>query len=62
MYEFLNFAGSWCIELGLVDRIKTTTNYDKIYHTPLEIEIINIFSLDLLLKENRLNLNFKYLD
>lgn len=62
MYEFLNFACNWCIELGLVDRIKTTTNYDKIYLTPLGIEINNIFSLDLLLKRNRLNLNFKYLD
>lgn len=62
MYEFLNFACNWCIELGLVDRIKTTTNYDKIYLTPLGMEINNIFSLDLQLKKNRLNLNFKYLD
>ena len=62
MYEFLNFACNWCMELGLVDRIKTATNYDKIYLTPLGIEINNIFSLDLQLKKNRLNLNFKYLD
>ena len=62
MYEFLNFACNWCIELDLVDRIKTTTNYDKIYLTPLGIEINNIFSLDLQLKKNRLNLNFKYLE
>lgn len=62
MYEFLNFACNWCMELGLVDRIKTTTFYDKIYLTPLGIEINNILSLDLQLKKNRLNLNFKYLD
>lgn len=62
MYEFLNFACNWCMELGLVDKIKTTTKYDKIYLTPLGIEINNIFSLDLQLKKNRLNLNFKYLD
>ncbi len=62
MYEFLNFACNWCIELALVDKIKTGTNYDKIYLTPLGIEINNIFSLDLQLKKNRLNLNFKYLE
>lgn len=62
MYEFLNFACNWCMELGLVDRIKTTTKYDRIYLTPLGIEINNIFSLDLQLKKNRLNLSFKYLD
>ncbi len=62
MYEFLNFTCNWCIELGLVDKIKTTSNYDKVYLTPLGIEINNIFSLDLQLKRNRLNLNFKYLN
>ena len=62
MYEFLSFACNWCMELGLVDKIKTTTNYDKVYLTPLGIELNNIFSLDLQLKKNRLNLNFKYLD
>jgi len=62
MYEFLNFACNWCYELGLVDRIKTTTLYDKIYLTPLGTEINNIFSLDLQLKKSRLNLNFKFLD
>jgi len=62
MYEFLNFACNWCMELGLVDRIKATTNYDMVYLTPLGIEINNIFSLDLQLKKTRLNLSFKYLD
>ena len=62
MYEFLNFACNWCMELGLVDRIKTNTHYDRLYLTPLGIEINNIFSLDLLIKKSRLNLNFKYLD
>jgi hypothetical protein len=60
MSEFLNFAYNWCMELGLVDRIKSTSSYDKLYLTPLGIEINNIFSLDLQLKKSRLNLNFKY--
>jgi len=62
MYEFLNFACNWCIELGLVERIKSASNYDRIYLTPLGIEINNIFSLDLQIKKSRLNLNFKYLE
>ena len=62
MYEFLCFACNWCMELGLVDRIKSSTNYDRIYLTPLGIEINNIFSLDLQIKKSRLNLNFKYLE
>lgn len=51
MYEFLSFACNWCIELGLVDRIKTTTDYDNVYLTALGIEINNIFSLDFQLKK-----------
>lgn len=62
MYEFLNFACNWCAELDLVDKIKTKSNYDKVYLTPLGIEINNVFSLDLQLKKSRLNLNFKYLE
>ncbi len=62
MYEFLNFACNWCLELGLVERVSTNARYDKIYFTPLGIEINNIFSYDLQLKKSRLNLNFKYLD
>jgi transposase len=62
MYEFLKFACNWCMELELVDKIKSTKHYDRIYLTPLGIEINNIFSLDLQLKKSRLNLNFKYLD
>lgn len=62
MYEFLNFVCNWCLELDLVDRISTNSRYDRLYLTPLGIEINNIFSLDLQLKRNRLNLNFKYLD
>jgi hypothetical protein len=50
------------MELGLVDRIKSTGNYDKLYLTPLGVEINNIFSLDLQLKKSRLNLSFKYLE
>lgn len=62
MYEFLNFACNWCAELDLIERINTNSRYDRLYLTPLGIEINNIFSLDLQLKRNRLNLNFKYLD
>ncbi len=62
MYEFLNFACNWCTELGLVERIKSTTKYDTVYLTPLGVEINNIFSLDLNIKKSRLNLNFKYID
>jgi len=62
MYELLKFTCNFCIELGLVERIKSTTEYDKLYLTPLGIEVNNIFSLDLSLKKNRLNLNFKYLE
>ena len=62
MFEFLNFACNWCIELDLMNRIKTDTYYDRIYLTPLGIEINNIFSLDLQIKKSRLNLNFKYLE
>jgi len=51
MYEFLNFACNWCIELGLVERIKSNSNYDNIFLTPLGIEINNIFSLDLQIKK-----------
>jgi len=62
MYEFLAFACNWCIELGLVERIRTGSEYDRLYLTPLGIEINNIFSLDLQIKRNRLNLSFSYLE
>jgi len=62
MYELLNFTYNFCMELGLVDRIRSNGKYDRLYLTPLGIEINNIFSLDLQAKKSRLNLNFKYLD
>ena len=62
MYEYLNFAANWCLELGLVEKILTGTEYDRVFLTPLGVEINNIFSLDLQLKKSRLNLGFKYLD
>ncbi len=62
MYEILNFTCNFCIELGLVEKIRSTTKYDKLYLTPLGIEVNNIFSLDLSIKKSRLNLNFKYLE
>ncbi len=61
MSEFLKFAGNWCAELGLIEIVKDTVNYDKVYLTPLGVEINNIFSLDLQIKKTRLNLSFKYL-
>lgn len=62
MYEFLNFACNWCIELGMVDKIKTGSKYDRIFLTPLGIEVNNIFSMDLQIKKSRMNLNFKYIE
>ena len=62
MFELLNFTGNFCLELGLIDRIKTNSKHDKLYLTPLGIEVNNIFSLDLQIKKIRLNLNFKYLE
>lgn len=62
MYEFLNFACNWCTELGLVDKIRTRTKYDRIFLTPLGIEVNNIFSMDLQIKKSRMNLNFKYIE
>ena len=62
MFEFLNFACNWCIELGLVDRIKTSSKYDRLFLTPLGIEVNNIFSMDLQIKKSRMNLNFKFIE
>jgi hypothetical protein len=62
MYELLNFTCNFCMELGLVDRIKSNGKYDRIFLTPLGIEVNNIFSLDLQAKKSRLNLSFKYLE
>ncbi len=61
MQEFLNWCSNYCIELGLLDRIKSTSDYDAVVLTPLGVEINNIFSIDLTLKRSRMNLNFKYL-
>lgn len=62
MYEFLNFACNWCVELGLIDKIITGTKFDRIFLTPLGIEVNNIFSMDLQIKKSRMNLNFKYIE
>jgi len=62
MYELLNFTYNFCSELELVERIKSSGRYDRIYLTPLGVEVNNIFSLDLQAKKSRLNLNFKYLE
>ena len=59
MQQFLNWCVNYCEELGLVGRIVSTTNYDRLFLTPLGIEVNNIFSMDLLLKKSRMNLNFK---
>ncbi len=62
MCEFLNWCFNYCSELGLVERIKSTTDYDQVFLTPLGVDINNIFSIDLTLKKSRMNLGFKYLD
>lgn len=62
MHEFLTWCCNYCIELGLVERIKSTFDYDQVFLTPLGIEVNNIFSLDLTLKKSRLNLSFKFLE
>ena len=62
MHEFLTWCCNYCVELGLVERIKSTSDYDQIFLTPLGVEVNNIFSLDLTLKRSRLNLSFKYLE
>jgi hypothetical protein len=61
MQQFLNWCANYCEELGLIGKTNSTTAYDKIFLTPLGVEINNIFSMDLLLKRARMNLNFKYL-
>src|SRR3989339_734134 len=62
MFEFLTWCYNYCNELGLVERIKSTSEYDQIILTPLGVEVNNIFSLDLTLKKSRMNLNFQYLE
>ena len=62
MYELLNFTYNFCAELQLVERIRSGGKYDRLYLTPLGIEVNNIFSLDLQAKKNRLNLSFRYLE
>ncbi len=60
MKEFLTWCSNYCEELGLIERIKSTSAYDKILLTPLGIEVNNIFSMDLTLKKSRMNLSFKF--
>ena len=62
MYELLNFTYNFCTELELVERIRTRGYYDRLFLTPLGVEVNNIFSLDLQAKKSRLNLSFKYLE
>jgi len=62
MFELLNWVCNYSEELGLVERIKTSTKYDRVFLTPLGVEVNNIFSLDLQVKKSRLNLSFEYLE
>ena len=62
MYEFLNWCSNYCLELGLIEKIKSTNDFDMIFLTPLGVEVNNIFSLDLTLKRSRMNLSFKFLE
>jgi hypothetical protein len=43
MFEFLNWNCNYCEELGLVERIKTGTKYDRVYLTPLGVKVSNLF-------------------
>jgi hypothetical protein len=60
MQQFLNWCCNYCEELGLIEKIKSTTSYDRLVLTPLGVEVNNIFSMDLTLKKSRMNLSFKY--
>ncbi|MBN2020850.1 MAG: hypothetical protein JW749_11575 [Sedimentisphaerales bacterium] len=62
MFELLNFTYNFCSELELVERIKSGGKYDRLYLTPLGVEVNNIFSLDLQAKKSMLNLSFRYLE
>lgn len=62
MQEFLTWCSNYCVELCLIEKVKSTSAYDQIVLTPLGVEINNLFSLDLTLKKARLNLNFKQID
>ncbi len=62
MHEFLTWCCNYCVELGLVEKMKSTSTYDQVFLTPLGVEVNNIFSIDLSLKKSRMNLSFKYLE
>ncbi len=62
MQELLNFTCNFCTELELVERIRTGGDYDRLFLTPLGVEVSNIFGLDMQTKRSRVNLNFKYLE
>ncbi len=62
MQEFLTWCSNYCLELGLIEKISSTSDYDQVFLTPLGVDVNNIFSIDLTLKKSRMNLSFKYLD
>ncbi len=62
LHEFLTWCSNYCLELGLIQKIKSTSEYDRIFLTPFGVEINNIISMDLTLKRYRMNLSFKFLD
>jgi hypothetical protein len=62
MQELVNFTYNFCAELELVERIRTGGHYDRLYLTPLGVEVSNIFGLDMQTKRSRYNLSFKYLE
>lgn len=43
MFEFLNWNCNYCEELGLVEREKTGTKYDRVNLTPLGVKVSNLF-------------------
>lgn len=42
MFEFLNWNCNYCEELGLVERTKTGTKYDRVCLTPLGVKVSNL--------------------
>lgn len=51
--NWLNFTCQHCEELGLVERIKTTTEYDRVHLSSLGSRVLGFIEMDLHLKRER---------
>ena len=54
--NWLNFVCTHCEELGLVERIKTTTEYDRAALTTLGSRVLGFIEMDLHLKRERIQI------